>query len=291
MKNASTQQSSINSRIKTQTTEAIKAKAAQASQVLKVPSDHVWWSFWLLQNSFKSIVRAYEIWLTNMNKYRLFRWLFAFISYITWPIQKILQLFAYIRFARMLYTVIVFIAGMIFTGDTAKSYYLAYTTIFSHTMDYILGISIASLHDLLDYCRNFTHGGTGLSTESLEQAISSKIELPIYEVKPDESSWWPSKGTLIVFGVAITTALAVWLWANYGSGAPSDPSSSTSHHTSVLDSIKNISSNAWHSSIDGVKSVWSNLADVYDNLDLIYILYLKKGNRNILKKYIIIFQI
>ena len=47
----------------------------------------------------------------------------------------------------MLYTVIVFIAGMIFTGDTAKSYYLAYTTIFSHTMDYILGISIASLHE------------------------------------------------------------------------------------------------------------------------------------------------
>lgn len=168
MKNASTQQSSINSRIKSQTTEAIKAKAAQASHILKVPSDHVWWSFWLLQNSFKSIVRAYEVWLSNMNKYRLFRWLFAFISYIAWPIQKFLQILTYIRFVRMIYLVIGFIIGLIFDNDSARTYYLAYTALFTHSLDYFLSSSISRLQDLLDYCRSYMSVSNTLHTETLE---------------------------------------------------------------------------------------------------------------------------
>ena len=84
--------------------------------------------------------------------------------------------------------------------------------------------------------------------------------------KPEDSSWWPSKSTLIVFGIAISAALGVWLWANYGSGAPTDPSSSTTQHTNILGSIKNVSINAWNNSIDGVRFVWSNLADVYERV-------------------------
>lgn len=87
LKSAQVQKSVIQSRGKVAANVLIKEKAEQASKALKLPSYQVCWSVWLLQNSIKSIIKGYEIWLVNMNKYTLFRWFYFIVTYLLWPIQ------------------------------------------------------------------------------------------------------------------------------------------------------------------------------------------------------------
>ena len=290
LKTAEMQRTSTINRGKVAATEAIKAKAAEANKSLKVPSDHIWWSVWLIQNSVKSIIRAYEIWVTNMNKYRLFRWLSTLIAYIIWPISKLIQILSYIKFIRMILVIIAFIIGLITDAKVLKTSYSEVTSFLAINLDYMLGTLILKLRHLTEFLGDYwwEHYVDEKGKAALEKALAKPKELPLpLPVEEPDNSWWPSKGILIAAGVIIGFALVVWYVTNTGDTPPStavlEPSIPKSilknkaaemqSGSSVMDSLKNKSvtfkdfvSSGKDVIVSGVKVTKDNVIDIVDRV-------------------------
>ena len=288
LKTAEIQRTTTINKGKTAVTEAIKAKAAEANKSLKVPSDHIWWSVWLIQNSVKSLIRAYEIWVTNMNKYRLFRWLSTLIAYVIWPISKLIQILSYIKFIRMILVIIAFIIGLITDAKVLKTNYSDLTSYLSLNLDYMLGTLILKLRHFTEFLGDYwwEHYVNEKGKAALEKALDKPQDIPV-PVEVKEDSWWPSKGILIAAGVIIGIAFILWYTSNTGDTPPTtavlEPSIPKSilknkaaemqSGSSVMDSLKNKSvtfkdfvSSGKDVIVSGVKVTKDNVIDIVDRV-------------------------
>lgn len=86
---------------------------------MKLPKNLICWSIWLLPNSEKSILIAYEIWFANIN--RLFRWLYKKITYLILPVNKVIQILAYLKLVRLLLLIIAFVLGLFTDAKVLKT--------------------------------------------------------------------------------------------------------------------------------------------------------------------------
>lgn len=182
MKTAQTNRAVLESKMKTTTQDAIKAKAQQASTTLKLPKEHLWWSYWLLKNAFNSIFNGYNIWLKNMSQYRLFRWLSLLISYILWPIEKIIQVLAYFRVIRIFLLLIGFLLGLFTDIKEVKNAFSDTTGLLLLNFDNILGLTILKLQDLSEWFKEYLIENHVSDKQVMEKAIALPIE-------HDEGSW------------------------------------------------------------------------------------------------------
>lgn len=282
MKNASVQQSAIESKAKDAATTIIKNKTSEAIKTLKLPTDHVWWSLWLMQNSIKSLVRAYQLWIVNMNKYAIFRFISALLGYIVWPIQKAIQILAYFKFVRMFLLIIGFFIGLFTDAKVFKFTLTEYTTLLALNVDYFFLNSIAKLTNLLNYLREL------VLDNMLDNAdkVKSNEAFPAMEIietpLSTEDSWWDRNKVYVFIGVTVASlAFIAYLALSGNSDSPSNttvPSGILKGKGPVLDStimevaknktvrFQNSSYGLFQSALDYGKIGKDNILDAVDRL-------------------------
>lgn len=226
LKNAQLQQASMETKIKTNATAALKTKAEQASKVLKLPTDHLLWSVYLIQTSMKSIIKAYEIWYSNMNKYTLFRWIATIITYLVWPLQKAIQILAYLKFFRLIMLIIVFIVGLFTDSKEVKMYLTDTTSLVAINLDYFLNITLEKFQFWVNSFREYVYQNHySFDPESMEKVFPKPIEVPAFEEKSNTALY-------VTIGITVffITAALIWIYCNSGDTPPTtailEPSSS-----------------------------------------------------------------
>ena len=243
MKAAQNNRALMEAKIKTTATETIKAKTQQAATTLKLPKEHFWWSYWLLNNSFKSLVKGYNIWLNNMSQYRLFRWLRVVVFYILWPIEKAIQILAYFRIIRMFLLVLAFILGLFTDVKEVKNFLNDTTGLLVLNLDSLLGFTIFKLQDLAEWFKDYFLDNHVTNKQAMEKALPS----PINYIVEDEGSWISNHKWEIFIGLTVGVVVIGWIWiyCNTGNTPPVDPSSSeivsnvntTSTYNSILNYV------------------------------------------------------
>lgn len=90
-----------------------------------------------------------------MNSYRIFRFFSLTITYLLWPLQKLIQIASYLKFIRLIMFIIVFIIGLFTDSNTVKTNIVNLTSSLLLNVDYFLGFSLSKFQDIVNNFRHF----------------------------------------------------------------------------------------------------------------------------------------
>lgn len=218
MNNAQVKGAIIESRGKAAATAVIKAKASQAATTLKLPKEHLYWSFWLLQNYFKSLVKGYNVWFINMNKYWIFRILASAIGYIMWPIRVATQLLAYFRLARMFYVIIAFLIGLVTDINVLQNDFAGITSYLAIQLDSYIESIANKFKELSKWTREYVLDNHVQDKVGVQKAIAFPSSEQLILESADERTWLERHRWDIIIVVSLITMVSIAYYLSHTTG-------------------------------------------------------------------------